>query len=72
MLWQRRLVHGKAMVLGGDVATLGSEVHHRLVHATIPKPTLSGGLNSCAKQKATTYPANPSYLNSTAVYDVLL
>ena len=41
MLWQRRLVHGKAMVLGGDVAPLGSEVHHRLVHATIPKPTLS-------------------------------
>ena len=39
VLWQRSLVHGKAMVLGGDVAALGSEIDHRLVHATIPKPT---------------------------------
>ena len=36
-LRQSALVHRKAVVLRGDVTPLRSQVHHRLVHATISK-----------------------------------
>ena len=56
VLWQCGLINGKAMILGRDVAALGSQINHRLVHSAIAKPTrycdCTGFAHGCWLDKA--------------------